>query len=65
MIIPSWKTKEYPILENFINVKLFDEDFSITFDKMIQSFNNGKELYHDILASKFNDENKKAKTIKI
>lgn len=65
MIIPSWKIKEYPILENFINVKLFDEDFSITFDKMIQSFNNGKELYHDILASKFNDENKKAKTIKI
>ena len=65
IILPAWKAKEYPILENFINVKLFDEDFSITFDKMIQSFHNGKELHHEVLSSKFNDTNNKTKTIKI
>ena len=66
IIIPSWKAKDYPILENFINVQLFDEDFSITFDKIIKSLQNGKELYHNVLSSKYQEnESKKAKTIKI
>lgn len=65
LIIPSWKIKEYPILENFIEPKIFGADFEDTFENMVRKFTHGKELFKEVLDSKMPELNKKTKPRKI
>lgn len=65
LIIPSWKIKEYPILENFVEPNLFGTDFDETFQKMIKKFSHGKELYKEVLECAMPEKNIKTKSPKI
>lgn len=65
LIIPSWKIKEYPILENFIEPKIFGTDFTLTFQNMVNKFSQGKELYKEVLEHTMPEKNIKTKTPKI
>lgn len=65
IIIPSWKIKEYPILENFVETKLFGNDFSLTFESMVKNLPHGKEFFKEILEYSMPALNKKSKTNKI
>lgn len=65
LVIPSWKIKEYPILENFIESKICGENFQETFENMIKNFSHGKELFKEVLDCKIPELNKKTLPKKI
>lgn len=65
LIIPSWKIKQYPILENFIEPKIFGTDFKDTFQSMVNQFSQGKELYKDVLEYTMPEKHIKTKNPKI
>ena len=64
-IIPAWKVKDYPILSNFLNVKLFTDDFDNIFSRIYQNFNDGKKLHFDILDANIEYKNNITKLSKI
>lgn len=64
-IVPSWKIKEYPILDNFVEPKLFGTDFNLVFENMIKRFPGGKELFKEVLECSLPEQNKKVKPKKI
>ena len=65
IIVPSWKIKDYPILENFIESKIYENNFSKTFENMVKKFQNGKELFKEILEHNMPELNNKIKPKKI
>lgn len=64
-IVPSWKIKEYPILESFVEAKLFGTDFDLVFETMVKRFPSGKELFKEVLEHTMPEQNKKVKPKKI
>lgn len=65
IIIPSWKIKEYPILDNFVETKLFGNDFSFLFENIVKNLPHGKEFFKEILEYSMPVLNKKSKNNKI